>query len=44
MEFRIDSCIPDVETMMDLDKAIADFDLNGQKPEDINVERIPAND
>lgn len=31
MEFRI-SCIPDAETMMNLDEAIANFDLNGQKP------------
>ena len=40
MEFRI-SCIPDAETMM---KAVADFDLNEQKPEDVNVERILKND
>lgn len=43
MEFRI-SCIPDAETMMNLDEAIANFDLNGQKPEDVNVERISQND
>lgn len=43
MEFR-NSCIPDAETMMNLDEAVANFDLNGQKPDDVNVERIPAND
>ncbi len=43
MEFR-NSCIPDAETMMNLDEAVADFDLNGQKPKDVNVERIPKND
>ncbi len=43
MEFRI-SCISDAETMMNLDEAIANFDLNGQKPEDVNVERILKND
>lgn len=30
--------------MMNLDEAIANFDLNGHKPEDVNVERIPKND
>jgi hypothetical protein len=30
--------------MMNLDEAVANFDLNVQKPEDVNVERIPAND
>ncbi|EEJ72280.1 hypothetical protein [Lactobacillus ultunensis] len=44
MEFRIDSCIPDVETIMNLDEAVANFDLNGQKPEDVDVERMPKND
>lgn len=29
---------------MNLDETVANFDLNGQKPEDVNVERIPAND
>ena len=43
MEFR-NSCIQDAETMMNLDEAVADFDLNGQKPKDVNVERIPKND
>lgn len=43
-EFWTESCIPDVESMMNLDEAVANFDLNGQKPEDVNVERIPAND
>jgi hypothetical protein len=43
MEFR-NSCISDAETMMNLDEAVADFDLNGQKPKDVNVERIPKND
>ena len=43
IEFRI-SYIPDAETMMNLDEVVADFDLNEQKPEDVNVERIPKND
>lgn len=43
MEFR-NSCIPDAETMMNLDEVVADFDLNGQKPKDVNVERILKND
>ena len=43
MEFR-NSCIQDSESMMNLDEAVADFDLNGQKPKDVNVERIPKND
>ena len=43
MEFR-NSFISDAETMMNLDEAVADFDLNGQKPKDVNVERIPKND
>lgn len=43
IEFRI-SCIPDAEAMMNLDEVVADFDLNEQKPEDVNVERIPKND
>ena len=30
--------------MMNLDEAVADFDLNEQKPKDVNVERIPKND
>lgn len=30
--------------MMNLDEVVADFDLNEQKPEDVNIERIPKND
>lgn len=30
--------------MMNLDEVVADFDLTEQKPEDVNVERIPKND
>ncbi|ADX70386.1 hypothetical protein IMAU80627_01763 [Lactobacillus helveticus] len=40
MEFRVDDCIPDVETIMALAEDIADFDLNGKKPEDVHVGRI----
>ncbi|WP_283112356.1 hypothetical protein [Lactobacillus gallinarum] len=40
MEFRVDDCIPDVETIMALAEDIADFNLNGKKPEDVHVERI----
>lgn len=40
MEFRVDECIPDVETIMTLVESIADFNLNGKKPEDVKVGRI----
>ncbi|MBW8062100.1 hypothetical protein E0703_07700 [Lactobacillus helveticus] len=40
MEFRVDDCIPDVETIMALAEDIADFDLNAKKPEDVHVGRI----
>lgn len=30
MEFRVDDCIPDVETIMALAEDIADFNLNGK--------------
>ncbi len=37
MEFRIDECIPDVVSMMAL---AANFDLNGKKPQDVNLGRM----
>lgn len=40
MEFRIDECIPDVVSMMALAQAIANFDLNGKKPQDVNLGRM----
>lgn len=40
MEFRVDDCIPDVETIMALAEDIADFDLNAKKSEDVHVGRI----
>lgn len=40
MEFRVDECIPDVETIMTLVESIADFNLNGKKTEDVKVGRI----
>lgn len=30
MKFRVDDCIPDVETIMALAEDIADFDLNAK--------------
>lgn len=40
MELRIDECIPDVVSMMALAQAIANFDLNGKKLQDVNLGRI----
>ncbi len=40
MEFRIDECIPDVVSMMALAQAIANFDLNGKKPQDVTLGRM----
>ena len=40
MEFRIDECIPDDISIMALAQAIANFNLNGKKLEDVNLGRM----